>query len=262
MKLPRSVCFRVTRACNARCGFCLAPWDGNHPREEVLAQRLEWLLENGVRAVDFCGGEPTIHPALPRLIEQVHTRGARTRLTTNGLVLPPPLLETLKCCQTHVKVSLHGEREWHDRVVGLEAFDKATATLRRLCQAGVRATVQTTLVAGGSAALPAMAGLCARLGVRRLTVMPFIPRGRGAERESEFALSAEERTELRAAVKRLRGRKLDIRWNDFSRDRAAVMEADGRLVLEGVRDAGDIVLQTIGFGGAAGDVNQMARLSR
>jgi MoaA/NifB/PqqE/SkfB family radical SAM enzyme len=200
MKLPQSVCFRVTRACNARCGFCLAPWDGNHPREEVLAQRLAWLLENGVRAVDFCGGEPTIHPALPRLIEQVHAQGARTRLTTNGIALPPPLLETLKRCHTHVKVSLHGERAWHDRVVGLEAFDKATATLRRLCQAGVRATVQTTLVAGGSAALPAMAGLCARLGVRRLTVMPFIPRGRGAERESEFALSAQERTELVAGA--------------------------------------------------------------
>lgn len=30
---PQSVCFRVTRACNARCGFCLAPGDGEHPRE-------------------------------------------------------------------------------------------------------------------------------------------------------------------------------------------------------------------------------------
>ena len=69
MRFPQQVCFRVTRACNARCGFCLAPWNGDHPREDVLNERIDWLLRNGVKTLDFCGGEPTIHPALPRLIE-------------------------------------------------------------------------------------------------------------------------------------------------------------------------------------------------
>jgi hypothetical protein len=44
---PQSVCFRVTRACNARCGFCLAPWDGEHPPADVLLHRVDWLISAG-----------------------------------------------------------------------------------------------------------------------------------------------------------------------------------------------------------------------
>lgn len=249
---PQSVCFRVTRACNARCGFCLAPWDGEHPDAAVLAYRVDWLLRRGVRAVHFCGGEPTIHPALPELIAQVDAWPAATRLTTNGLVLSAPLLETLRRCDTHVKVSVHGEAGWHDRMVGREgAFERATSTLQRLLAGGVRASVQTTLVARDSTALPAMVEVCLRLGVRRLSLLPFIPRGSGAARETEFALSTEERRSLRDQALALRRKlcgRLDIRWLDFSRDRAAVVEADGRVVLEGPREGSDVLLDRIAGG--------------
>jgi hypothetical protein len=53
--------------------------------------------------------------------------------------------------------------------------------------------------------------------------MPFIPRGDGAAREAEFALSREESDSLQAAAKKLKSRKLYLRWNDFSHDRAAVI---------------------------------------
>src|SRR5207248_1125122 len=91
-RFPQSVCFRVTRACNARCGFCLAPWDGEHPSAEVLLHRIDWLTDRGVRVVHFCGGEPTIHPALGALIARTRERGATARLTTNGIAMPEPLL--------------------------------------------------------------------------------------------------------------------------------------------------------------------------
>src|SRR3954447_7802388 len=47
--MPKSVCLRVTRACNAACDFCLAPPDGVHvPLERVLRQ-VGWLASRGVR---------------------------------------------------------------------------------------------------------------------------------------------------------------------------------------------------------------------
>jgi MoaA/NifB/PqqE/SkfB family radical SAM enzyme len=245
---PRSVCFRVTRACNARCGFCLAPWDGQHPPGEVLLRRIDWLLDRGVRIVHFCGGEPTIHPALPGLIERVRERGCAARLTTNGISMPQPLLETLLRGGAHVKVSLHGDRARHERTVGREAWDRATATLRRLLSAGVDTSVQTTLVAGGTAALDEMIAFCLRAGVRRLSLLPFIPRGDGAAREAEFALSPPERRALRETVARERralAGRLDLRWLDFSADRAPVVEADGRVLLEGPRESSDVVLARI-----------------
>lgn len=245
---PQSVCFRVTRACNARCGFCLAPWDGEHPSAEVLVHRIDWLTDRGVRIVHFCGGEPTIHPALGSLIARTRERGATPRLTTNGISMPKPLLEALRRHRVHVKVSLHGRRAWHDRMVGRPAHDAATATLRRLLAAGVAASVQTTLVAGGGDALADMIAFSLDAGVTRLSLLPFIPRGDGAAREAEFALSHAERRALRQAVcahrRRLAGR-LDLRWLDFATDTAPVVEADGRVLLEGPREARDTLLAII-----------------
>ena len=245
---PQSVCFRVTRACNARCGFCLAPWDGEHPSAEVLLHRIDWLTDRGVRTVHFCGGEPTIHPALASLIARTRERGATARLTTNGISMPEPLLEALRRHRVHVKVSLHGGRAWHDRMVGRPAYDAATGTLQRLLSANVAASVQTTLVAGGGDVLAEMIAFCLDAGVKRLSLLPFIPRGDGAAREAEFALSDAERRALRQAVaaqrRRLSGR-LDLRWLDFATDTAPVVEADGRVLLEGPRETRDTLLAII-----------------
>ena len=49
--LPSAICFRVTRYCNARCGFCLAPPDGAHPDRDTLIHRLDWLIDRGVEVI-------------------------------------------------------------------------------------------------------------------------------------------------------------------------------------------------------------------
>lgn len=147
--LPPAVCFRVTRCCNARCGFCLAPPTGDHQPVEALLQRLDWLLSHGVKTIHFCGGEPTIHPALSQLIAHAHGRGATTKLTTNAIAIPDGLLPLLRATNTRVKVSLHGDRGHHNSIVGVEAFDQTTGNLGRFIAAGVPTSIQTTVVAGG-----------------------------------------------------------------------------------------------------------------
>lgn len=252
--LPSTVCFRVTRYCNARCGFCLAPPDGAHPPAAVLAQRLDWLAARGVTIIHFCGGEPTIHPALPALLDHVRGRGGGSRLTTNGIALPEPLLPALRAAGTRVKVSLHGDRAHHDAVVGRPAFDLATQHLRRLLAERIPTSVQTTVVAGGEWVLDWMADFCLAEHVRQLSILPFIPRGNGYRTRDEYGLSPASRARLREAVRRkrhaLQGR-LDLRWLDFSARPVHVVEADGRLVLERASESMDTVLCTIPGDGAA-----------
>ena len=132
LDLPPMICFRVTRQCNARCGFCLAPPDGTHAASGALVERLDWLLARGVRTIHFCGGEPTIHPDLPQLIAHVQARGGKSKLTTNGIKVSDALLSVLRATRTQVKVSLHGDRAHHDEIVGRAAFDDTTRNLRRL----------------------------------------------------------------------------------------------------------------------------------
>ena len=245
VELPEVICFRVTRYCNASCGFCLAPNDGVHPDAGTLAERVDWLLARGVRTIHFCGGEPTIHPALADLIEHVHRQGGKTRLTTNGIALPDELISVLRRWRTHVKVSLHGDREHHDRIVGRKAFDLTTQNLRRLLAAGVATSIQTTVVAGGEWVVDWVAAFCRDAGILRLSILPFIPRGDGNARRAEFELTVNERHALRALVsekrKKLRGH-LEIRWLDFTITPVPVVEADGRVILEGPTESMDQVL--------------------
>jgi MoaA/NifB/PqqE/SkfB family radical SAM enzyme len=249
--LPESICFRVTRYCNARCGFCLAPPDGAHPHAGTLLERVDWVLARGVRSIHFCGGEPTIHPAMTRLIDYVHTQGGKSRLTTNGIAIPDELISMLRRRHTETKVSLHGDREYHNRLVGCDAFDRTTENLRRLVASGVRTSVQTTVVAGGEWVVQWMAAFCRKVGVKRLSILPFIPRGSGYSRREEYELTAGERAQLHDLVRRerraLNGR-LDLRWLDFTTQPVTVVEADGTVVIEGATESTDRKLGTIPVG--------------
>jgi MoaA/NifB/PqqE/SkfB family radical SAM enzyme len=248
-ELPPQVCFRVTRFCNARCGFCLAPPDGGvHPPAAALKSRIDWILANGVRTIHFCGGEPTIHHDLSGLIGHVREHGGKSKLTTNGITLTESLIPALRLARTQVKVSLHGDQPHHDEIVGRDAFRFTTATIRRLLAAGVATSVQTTIVTGHLDVVPWMIRHCLDNKVRRVSFLPFIPRGSGFAREADYRLTRVERLELREIIKEKRRAhhgRLDIRLLDFNTHPVPVVEPDGRIVLEGATESMDQLLWQI-----------------
>jgi MoaA/NifB/PqqE/SkfB family radical SAM enzyme len=243
------VCFRVTRFCNARCGFCLAPPDGGqHPSAELLKTHIDWLLARGVKTIHFCGGEPTIHKELSQLIAHVRNLGGKCKLTTNGIAVGDPLIATLRDTRTEVKVSLHGDREHHDVVVGCDAFTRTAETIRRLMANRVSMSIQTTIVAGHLDVVPWMIRFCREHRVPRVSFLPFIPRGSGFARRGEYALSAEEKRSVQRMVREARracNGHLEVRLLDFNARPIHVVEPDGRVVLEGATEAMDVVLTQI-----------------
>ena len=243
------VCFRVTRFCNARCGFCLAPPDGGiHPSFESLKSRIDWLFANGVKTIHFCGGEPTIHHDLSKLIRYVTEQGRKTKLTTNGIAVSDELIRTLYESKTAVKVSLHGPREHHNEVVGVDAFDKTVSSIQRLVASGVPTSVQTTIVTGHLDILDWSIRFCLDNGVKRVSFLPFIPRGSGYENRNKYELSSAERRNLHNEVKQKRRKlnsRLDIRLLDFNIRPIHVIESDGRVVLESSTEGRDVLLYRI-----------------
>jgi MoaA/NifB/PqqE/SkfB family radical SAM enzyme len=243
--LPQQVCFRVTRHCNARCRFCLAPPDNVHPDAEVMQQRLDWLLSHGVRIIHFSGGEPTTHPGLPDLVAHVHAHGGKTKLTTNAIAISDALVETLRAAETEVKVSLHGDREHHNAMVGVRSFDHTTGNLKRLLESGIRTSVQATVLAEETDIVDWLIDYCLETGVRRLSILPFIPRGSGNHCPDTYQFSTRQRSALREEVKKRRRTltgKLDLRWLDFNAHPIHVVEPDGRVVLEAETEMMDKVL--------------------
>jgi MoaA/NifB/PqqE/SkfB family radical SAM enzyme len=148
----------------------------------------------------------------------------------------------LRATDALVKVSLHGERAFHNRMVGCDAFDQTVGNLRRLIAAGVRTFVQTTLVADGTWALDWTIEFCLANRIPRLSVLPFLPRGKGNLKRAEYEFTLAQRSALQDQVKKKRhalGSRLDLRWLNLTACRIHVVEVDGRILLEGPTEARD-----------------------
>jgi len=87
----------VIRRCNLSCGYCSEYDKTSDPVPvQVLEDRLRKLKELGTFGISLTGGEPTLHPELPRLIRTCRElRFYRTGMITNGFLLRRELIETL-----------------------------------------------------------------------------------------------------------------------------------------------------------------------
>lgn len=74
----------ITRRCNNRCLYCDQRKAEQDMSTALFARVLDDLTGVGVEAVALGGGEPTLHPALPALLEAVHQQGMTVGLTTNA----------------------------------------------------------------------------------------------------------------------------------------------------------------------------------
>ena len=84
-----SVNFHIVPRCNLRCDFCFATFRDVHGRlsTEDAMRIIRLLAEAGTEKLNFAGGEPTLHPQLPELIQEAKRLGMTTSVISNGLRL-------------------------------------------------------------------------------------------------------------------------------------------------------------------------------
>lgn len=87
----------IIRRCNLSCGYCNEYDDKSPPVPyETLERRLRKLRALRTWMLCMTGGEPTLHPDLPRLIRRATDLGFRRRqIITNGYRLTRRLVEAL-----------------------------------------------------------------------------------------------------------------------------------------------------------------------
>ncbi len=150
----------IVEGCNLRCPTCFAESSpdlhGVVAVDDILAnvdQRL--LRENGrLDVVMLSGGEPTLHPELPRLIDELVSRNVvRILLNTNGVLVArdDALLDLLTRHRERVEVylqfdGLRAESSKHHRGGDLTAVKKAA--LARLSERAIFTTLTMTAALG------------------------------------------------------------------------------------------------------------------
>ena len=86
----------VTRRCNLKCGYCTEFDRSSEPvPKERLFATIDKLSQLSLHAIVFSGGEPTLHPDLPRIIQYASKRIPRVSMISNGYKLTRDLIDEL-----------------------------------------------------------------------------------------------------------------------------------------------------------------------
>lgn len=116
-----------THRCNCRCIMC-DYWKQDEPGEELTLEKVESLDDDlkslGTPWVILSGGEALMHKGLWPICRYLKSRGHRTSLLTNGLLLKQHAKEISEEIDELI-ISLDGPREIHNKVRGVSAaFDR------------------------------------------------------------------------------------------------------------------------------------------
>jgi len=139
----------VTDRCNCSCKHCWIVPGVSSSKEKsshfLSGQIFEAAVVEakllGLSAVKWTGGEPTIHPDFPGLLELQKKHQLAGRLETNGMEVTPALARLLFDSGVyHVSVSLDGSvPETHDAIRGVRgAYRRALTGVRNLVEAGFK----------------------------------------------------------------------------------------------------------------------------
>lgn len=134
--------------CNLACIGCSAERHTGHIKDRLsLEQCFEAVDECGAPTVSICGGEPTVYPELPDLVEGIIDRNRHIYLCTNALLMDSRVFGKIPPNRRlTVNVHLDGMQNTHDYVVDREGvFDKAIEMIRESKERGYHTIVNTTI---------------------------------------------------------------------------------------------------------------------
>ena len=121
LQATRFMWLEITGNCQLECSHCYAgsgPGQGHGTLSaDQWMQTLTEAATSGVEQVQFIGGEPTSHPALPRLITHACQLGLRVEVFTNLFMIREHVWEALAQPGVSLATSYYSSgAELHDRI--------------------------------------------------------------------------------------------------------------------------------------------------
>jgi hopanoid biosynthesis associated radical SAM protein HpnH len=134
--------------CNLACLGCAVERHTGKLKDRLpVSACLQAVDDCGAPGVSICGGEPTVYPELPELVDGIIARKRHIYLCTNALLLDQKVFDRIAPHKRlTINVHLDGLRETHDMVCAREGvFDKAIEMVRESKGRGYHVMINTTV---------------------------------------------------------------------------------------------------------------------
>lgn len=147
-RYPMVLMLEPLYTCNLACLGCTTERHTGKLKDRLPVEKcLQAVDESGAPGVSICGGEPTVYPELPELIEGIIARRRHIFLCTNALLLDKKVFGLIPPHKRlTINVHLDGMRQTHDYVCDRDGvFDKAIEMLREGKKLGYHMITNTTI---------------------------------------------------------------------------------------------------------------------
>ena len=134
--------------CNLECAGCGKIQYPDHILNRRLTPEQCWAAadECGAPIVSIPGGEPLIHPEMPRIVEGLVERKKYVYLCTNAILLERKIQDYTPSKYLTFSIHMDGLKEEHDHAVCRDGiYDVAVKAIRTALAKGFRVTTNTTL---------------------------------------------------------------------------------------------------------------------
>ncbi|MEB3371292.1 radical SAM protein [Saccharopolyspora mangrovi] len=177
------VWLEITGRCQLECRHCYAESGpaGDHGGMADTDWRrvIDEAAEVGARMVQFIGGEPTLHPSLPALIDHARTRGVEVEVFSNLVHVTPGLWEVLAQSGVRLATSYYStDAAEHAQITKRPTYPRTKANIAEAVRRSIPVRAGVVNLWDGQRSDPAVAELH-ELGVTEIGTDRLREVGRG-----------------------------------------------------------------------------------
>lgn len=233
----------VTYNCPLSCVHCSSDANPGHQLSMSIDKCIEIIndaLSIGVKEIMFSGGEPLIWNGIIDAIKYSKKNGLSSSIYTSGNCdnMTELLSELATAGADKLIFSIYSNNEKeHNRVT--RKADSFTNTLKAISTAqslGITAEVHFVALASNYKKLTSIVELAKANGVKRVSVLRFVPQGRGLLISNKDTLDKTQNLELKKIITELRNKGFNIRTGSpfnvlFLNEFPKCMAAQDRLIV-------------------------------
>lgn len=217
----KEIKIELTQRCPLACLHCSTSSHRKQSSElsnTTVTRLLREAAELGVEKVVFTGGEPLVYPHLEEVITVASANRIRPTLYTTGIL--DNALTPMTARQAFILVEAgitkfifsvySGSAAIHESITRYGTFAPTISAVRAAVTTGVPVEMHFVAMRRNFRHLSDVVALADGLGVHRVSVLRFVPQGRGVRLRATEDLTASELNELAAMVERNRIRHPDV----------------------------------------------------
>ena len=133
----------LTNNCNLACSHCIRNDKSNNTLSDEEIEILFNNIEFTNKHIVITGGEPSLHPKFTYILDEVSNRAKKVTVCTNGI--NNYYFEKIKNSNIHIQFSIDGSKEYHNKIRGLDSFDKIVRNIQLLQEYNISHSISTVV---------------------------------------------------------------------------------------------------------------------